>query len=454
LQINLGLLYHEQLNDDAKAIDAYLKAARFYEKNQNWANLSDCYNKVDNILMSQKADAQAVKYYEKALILAHRSQDPEEEAAVYNDFYSSYITWYKRQPDVALLKKAIGGFQSGILLCRKQANQIPTQYLPTLLTNLGECYVFQNQLDSARHSLAEALQLAGPINYTAIVPFAHALLAQIDFRQGNPQAAQSHMAEVEHYYGDLNWTNQLVVARELAKLNAQQKQWADAFRWQQRYQTISDSLGSQARSRTVAVLNARYGVERKDAQITALEQETANQRNIIGLATVLGLVLLALIWVGFRLLRAQHQLNARQQNDFDINLAQKERELTTYTLNLTTKNTLLLDLRKSIESLPDSRAALRLIDQCVQSDDDVDNFRCHFEAVYPQFFEVLQTHAQQPLYTIDMRYCACLRMGLTTKEIANLLNIDPASIRVAKYRLKHKLGLSKEMDLNKFLKNL
>ncbi len=453
LQINKGLIYRDQLNDSIKAMDAYLKAARFYEKIKDWSHLSECYTNIGNLLASQKADEQAVVYFEKALTFARRSLDPEQQAGVYNDFYSGYIDRYRRQPDPEFLKKAISGFQEAIALCRQYPNEIPAQYLPTLLSNLGECYLLQKKPDLARQMLQEALRLAKPIHYDQYIgPNNYALLAEIDFGQGKNQAAQNNMVEAECHYDALDWSSQLTIAGQLAKVNAEQKRWPDAFRWQKRYQAATDSLGHQERNRAIASLNVRYDVEKKDAQIDSLTQETANQRKLMGLAIGLALALLVLAWVGFRLWRVQQQLNSVQKKDFDVKIGQKERTLTMHALSLTTKSALLSDLRNVLQGHPESKAALRLIDQNAQVDEEVDTFRRHFEAVYPQFFQNLQAHAQQPLSSIDLRYCAYLYMGLTTKEIANLLNIDPASIRVAKYRLKQKLNLSKEIDLDDFLK--
>jgi DNA-binding NarL/FixJ family response regulator len=45
-------------------------------------------------------------------------------------------------------------------------------------------------------------------------------------------------------------------------------------------------------------------------------------------------------------------------------------------------------------------------------------------------------------------------MNLTTKEIAATMNVLPDSILKSKYRLKKKLGLDKDTDLNQFLSSL
>lgn len=54
----------------------------------------------------------------------------------------------------------------------------------------------------------------------------------------------------------------------------------------------------------------------------------------------------------------------------------------------------------------------------------------------------------------EIRLAAFLRMNLSTKEIAAMFSVIPTSILTSKYRLKKKLGLEKEVDLNEFLNSL
>ena len=72
-------------------------------------------------------------------------------------------------------------------------------------------------------------------------------------------------------------------------------------------------------------------------------------------------------------------------------------------------------------------------------DTDWNKFRIHFEQVHPNFFEELQS--KYPTLTQnEQRLCAYFHINLSTKEIATLLNIDPASVRRAKTRLVKKMG--------------
>ncbi len=67
------------------------------------------------------------------------------------------------------------------------------------------------------------------------------------------------------------------------------------------------------------------------------------------------------------------------------------------------------------------------------------------------FYKKLQLQAKQSLTKLDLQYCAYIKMQKTTKEIAQLVNVEDQSIRMAKYRIKQKLQLGKDEDLENYI---
>ncbi|MFT5777976.1 MAG: DNA-binding NarL/FixJ family response regulator [Crocinitomicaceae bacterium] len=54
----------------------------------------------------------------------------------------------------------------------------------------------------------------------------------------------------------------------------------------------------------------------------------------------------------------------------------------------------------------------------------------------------------------DLQLMVLMKLGLSTKEIAQLKNVEPASIRIFKHRLKTKLNLTVDVDLYTFINEL
>ena len=74
-------------------------------------------------------------------------------------------------------------------------------------------------------------------------------------------------------------------------------------------------------------------------------------------------------------------------------------------------------------------------------------FQVNFEANYPDFYANLN-RAIPDLSPNEKRLCAFIRMNMSVKEIALFTLQNPDSIRKARMRLRKKLNLTKNMDIN------
>ncbi|MFN5135490.1 MAG: helix-turn-helix transcriptional regulator, partial [Chitinophagaceae bacterium] len=54
----------------------------------------------------------------------------------------------------------------------------------------------------------------------------------------------------------------------------------------------------------------------------------------------------------------------------------------------------------------------------------------------------------------ELKLCTYLRMNLSTKEIAQLMNISVRGVEISRYRLRKKLGLGSEVSLFDYLLKL
>jgi DNA-binding CsgD family transcriptional regulator len=83
-------------------------------------------------------------------------------------------------------------------------------------------------------------------------------------------------------------------------------------------------------------------------------------------------------------------------------------------------------------------------------EDDWDSFAQNFDAVHNEFLSRLK--AKHPnLSPSDLKLCAYLKLNLTTKEIAPLLNISVRGVEISRYRLRKKLDLANDVNLNDFM---
>ncbi|GAL70994.1 hypothetical protein JCM19302_2949 [Jejuia pallidilutea] len=139
----------------------------------------------------------------------------------------------------------------------------------------------------------------------------------------------------------------------------------------------------------------------------------------------------------------------------------KKKELATQTLHLVQKNTFIQELKDNLEKIKQSpelfkvefRRIVMLLKKESAEDKDWEVFKSYFSEVHNNF-----DHKIKEIYPEatekEMRLASFLRMNLSTKEIASMMNVLPESVLKGKYRLKKKLELDKNTDLNQFLSNL
>ena len=121
------------------------------------------------------------------------------------------------------------------------------------------------------------------------------------------------------------------------------------------------------------------------------------------------------------------------------------------------KNRLLLSLKEKFDLIQDNDPCLsklrlgeirRLLASYLKIDDKT--FEIQMDELHQEFFKKLKDQFPA-LSNNDLRLCAYLRVGLNSKEIADILNIQPSSSYISRSRLRKKLNLKPEEDLYDFL---
>ncbi|KQT20570.1 hypothetical protein ASG31_17535 [Chryseobacterium sp. Leaf404] len=93
----------------------------------------------------------------------------------------------------------------------------------------------------------------------------------------------------------------------------------------------------------------------------------------------------------------------------------------------------------------------RLLKTYLESEDNT--FEIQMDELLQEFFRMMKK--KFPTLSIyDLRLCAYLRIGLTSKEMADILHVLPSNINVSRSRLRKRLNLLPEDDLYEFLINL
>ena len=133
----------------------------------------------------------------------------------------------------------------------------------------------------------------------------------------------------------------------------------------------------------------------------------------------------------------------------------KNRELATSTMSIIKKNELLSSIKKELIEGKDQglKNVIKIIDKNLNNTDDWQMFKEAFNNADKDFIQKLKK-LHTTLTPNDLRLCAYLRLNLSSKEIAPLLNISPRSVEVKRYRLRKKMSLEHNDSLTDYILNI
>jgi tetratricopeptide (TPR) repeat protein/DNA-binding CsgD family transcriptional regulator len=249
-----------------------------------------------------------------------------------------------------------------------------------------------------------------------------------------------------------------------------------ALTYEQHVTVCKDSLSSASARLKTNELLVKYDSEMTEKEVVSLKAEKRNQITIV----ILLIALVSLIAVLISLLMVRYKTKAKlskteqvaleatlqSRNETEHNLKSelefKVKELTSFTLHLIQRKEMLMSIREEIQEIRskvDGEVRLKLgkimgtISLSQRQDKDWDNFKVYFEQVHQGFFDNL--HALHPeLNANDLRLCALIKLNLDTRQIASVMDIAPESAKVARHRIRKKLGLTNQDELHVFFSKI
>lgn len=158
------------------------------------------------------------------------------------------------------------------------------------------------------------------------------------------------------------------------------------------------------------------------------------------------------------------KIEALEHEQMEKELKHKAQEVANMMMSLTHKNDTLQTVKRELQNISTmvprgytevKRAIASLQDKVVidiKSDDVLRRVEEEFDIVHDNFMKKLRERYPD-LNSNEIMLCAYLKMNLSTKEIAPLLNISQRGVETIRYRLRKKLGLEREDSLSSFISN-
>ncbi|MEO6838055.1 MAG: triple tyrosine motif-containing protein [Ginsengibacter sp.] len=164
-----------------------------------------------------------------------------------------------------------------------------------------------------------------------------------------------------------------------------------------------------------------------------------------------------------------HQLNLEKSEKEIIKLQNeklanevkfKNKELANATMHLVERDSAIIKVKEELQKLykksgdnHDIKKTLSLLKNVEQNNANWEQFASHFNKVNNDFLIKLK-EAYPSVSNTDIKLCTYLKLNLSSKEIAQLMNISVRGVEIGRYRLRKKLEISNGESLNDFLNKI
>lgn len=410
---NLGIIY-AQRDMPERAEECFRKALAMNLRTKSHSGAFLNYGNLTELYASQGLTEKALETSQRSLDYVDRREHPEHLALMRVQQGALYVKL--GQPDVAFIR------YNNALKQYAELNNHPGEV--NALLHIGELWLSEGQPDSAMHYTGNALEIC-----------------RRHERDDDMVATLKSLSDIYRAKGD--YRQSLDVLTEMNSLR--------------------DSLqNAESRLRLTNLSNENSS--------PAPAAVTGSRRSAMWLTVAIVVLLGAMILLLTFWLKQRHESHEKlakaneEQQLLTENIDKLQREMTSLSLEKLKLHeglndvsdclrTVLTELSpRESEKRDTLRRMLARVNNMAAFDAD-EEFKLFFERVHPNFYNTLSERFPE-LTPRDMRLCAFLYLGMTTKEIAVLTYREIRSVDSARNRLRKKLGLEINDDLTAYMRSI
>ncbi|MBN1821506.1 MAG: tetratricopeptide repeat protein [Prolixibacteraceae bacterium] len=458
---NIGNVFKNR-GEFAGAMENYEKAYKIFEQEGEQLLMSDCLNNIGDILKETGSFRRADEYYIKALKIAKGEGDNYRTVGLYKNLAETAVA-------VLQFDSAHVYFERAIELSSKIGDRVR---LADCYKDYGFFYEKQGDFDTANRFYQMALEIAYEFNNQKETADINVYLARNHFKSNQINNA---ILYAEKGFKKAKEIGALKVEGDALRILSDSYltlgDTLTGFKYFITFSEVKDSLLRAEQIETIEKIEARHQLAEKDKENLLLQAESENQKQklklskILTFAFALGVILLLVIAVllirrikdARTLFKQNEYINWQKVNELNKELDFKNRELTTKVLNLAQKDELIGKISQRLKEINgmngNAQKEINGLFWELKSDlqkDNWDEFDHHFLKVHPDFYRILNLRFPN-LTTNEKKICAFLKLNLKTKDISAITGQSVKSIEVARSRLRRKMELSKDENLNSFI---
>lgn len=363
------------------------------------------------------------------------------------------------------------------------------------LNTIGLAYQKINQSDSAILYFDKSAKLATSLNEKAWVTIPNANKAQIWFAQ-KKYAAAFPLFEADYGEGmkigdypnaanNLQWMAKIYLAegksdsalkkarqalqilqphpkgyatantyQTLAAVYKQQNKPDSSDRYLFLYNILRDSTEAAVATSNSEIIQLRVDDENNKIKIELLQKEQKTDK--LSRNVFIGFVLLLSLTI-YWLYRRQHFKQTQQQQIKEEELKVANEQMESFTKTITENLQLINNLQRQIEQHnldPALKQNLEMLKQKnILTEQDWEVFQNLFEKIYAGFFERVKK-INPSITSAELRFAAIIRLQMNNNQAGAMLGISPDSARKTRLRLRQRLNLTEELNIEQVIQSL
>jgi hypothetical protein len=226
------------------------------------------------------------------------------------------------------------------------------------------------------------------------------------------------------------------------------------YLYNQLYANLHDSLQQVAIMVSAKIARLKIDNENNLRGIQFLQKEKQSvelKRNYILLSMLL-ISLIAFLYLNRIMLKQKHkrQVAIKDKRATELQLVAAKELMDQFTQNIIEKTAVIeqlsLQLSNKEHNLEDEQMIKDISNQTILTEPDWENFKTLFEKIHPGFFFKLRQKASD-ITVAEQRMAALTRLNLTSRQMASMLGISVDSVHKTRQRLRHRLRIPVEIDL-------
>lgn len=426
-----------------KSVELNINAIKNYEKQNNKDGIIAAYINIGGLFWNLHRYKESLKYLENAETELRKIKNPTLCARMYGEYARNYAS-------LGLLDQSNTSLDTSIYFAkqisdRKEKEKLLYFYYTWKIANFEEL----RAVDSINSTLKKRLKMN-------VQPLTYVYMAENFIKNKKTDSAEYYLNKASQMSGDFSHYQKSMTFLTFGKLHTAKKDYQKALDYYLKSLAISKQISRKSDIRNVyKLISITYDslddIEKKNEYL----QKYSNINDSIAESEREALRIPV-----DKIIHAENEKEKSERLKYFILISAVVATAIIVVIALTRRyikkqkqaEEIIIETMHETDELKSKlNEAFEELSKLAMTNDPF--FLTRFKEVYPEFYETLTTKYPN-LSANDIKFSAFLRLNLSTKTIAQYKNISIRTIESRKYRLRKKLDLPSDVDLNKWMMEL